>query len=387
MHIVYMTTDFVNNMGPTTGLPKYLLRVALTLVGWGHKVTVITCSNRTVEYSFYGIHVIRVRRPNVIIYGDQTKDTIESCKRDGLILNKVLHEYAEKEKIDIIQYTSLCGIAAFHDLDIPAVMRLSSYACMWPVEGQEESQMAYARMEREAANRCQGIFGPSYVVAKEFSKDIGRPVDVIETPFVMENRREDNTLFAKYFENREYILFFGTIIGYKGLNVIADSIREILSTWRTVYYAIIGDGDKRLIDKILQEAGEYKDRVIYIEAIEFEKLKPIIKNARVITLPSTMENFSNACVEALAIGNVVIGTEDTSFEQLITDKKNGFLCKKDDSKSFVYKVNEAMALSEKKRKEIVINAIKRANELSPDRVINQLLDYYSSVIKSSDYIS
>ncbi len=380
MHVAYLTTDFVDNFGPTTGLPKYLLKVALTLTKWGHKVTIITCSNRTVEYYFYNIYVIRVRRPNIVKCGDLFKDTIAECSRDGDILNKALREYLNYEKVDIIQYASLCGIANSHDFSIPAVMRMSSYACMWKIPGREAAQMAYAEMERKAALKCQGIFAPSNVVAKKFGEDIGRPVDVIETPFVMEDESYDCSVYEELLCNKRYILFFGTLIEYKGLLVIADAINEILDKWKDVFYVIIGNGDKTLIDQIIDKAGSYKNRIIYHEAINFIKLKPIIKNAEVVTLPSVMENFSNACVETMAIGNIVIGTKETSFEQLITDGVNGYLCLKDDKKTFLNKVSEALNLDSNKRENIIKCAKERAHDLVPEITVKKLLEYYTNII-------
>lgn len=384
MHIVYLTPDFIDNMGPTTGLPKYLFRVAITLVKEGHKVSVITCSNRTVNYMFYGINVYRVRRPHYVKYGIQEKDTYADCYRDGLILNKKLHELYEKEHIDIVQYASLKGIGYFHDLPIPSIMRLSSYACMWQIEGKQETQNAYAIMERRAALNCDAVFGPSYIVANKLQEDINKPVDVIETPFVMEKTGSDLSVYETYFFNKRYILFFGTLIEYKGLTVIEESVYKILSNNPDVSLAIVGDGDIRFVDRIKKSAAEFSDKVIYHEAVGFEKLKPVIQNAQVVILPSIMENFSNACVEAMALGQIVVGTNGASFEQLIDDGISGFLCEVKDSDSLVEKIYEALALSEEKRAQISVNARKRIEKLEPRYVVQDLLNYYHKIINDKD---
>lgn len=380
MHVVYVTPDFIDNMGPTTGLPKYLFKAASTLVEWGHKVTVITCSNRTVNYMFYGINVYRLRRPNVVKYGDQEKDTYIDCYRDGYILNQQLHELYKNEHIDIIQYASLFGIGSYHDLPVPAVMRLSSYACMWPVKGREIAQNTLALMERKAAERCNAIFGPSYVVAKQFQNDVKKRVDVIETPFVMEEVDEDRTIYDSKFKGKKYFLFFGKLIEYKGLTVIEKVVYDILSHISDLSIAIVGDGDIKLVDKILIQAQEYRDRVIYNSAIGFGQLKPIIENAQFVVLPSIMENFSNACVEAMALGQIVIGTDGVSFEQLIADGVSGLLCKPDDVDSLKKKIFEALSLSEEEKMLMRKNAKKRIEKLSPNYVIRDLLNYYEQVI-------
>ena len=382
MHIVYLTVDFIENNGPTTGLPKYLYRVAKALTEWGHKVSIITCSNRTVSYEFYGIHVCRVRRPAIRQYGDQQKDAITGGLRDGFIVNQKLHELYQKEKIDIVQYTSLNGLAYYHDIPVPAVTRLSSYALMVAMEGQEEAQKGRAMLEREAAEKSDAVFAPAGVVAERLSRDIGKRIDVIETPFVMEENEEDDRLYHDYFADREYFLFYGTLIAYKGLLVIADAVYEILDKYRDIYIGIIGDGDRKLLENVKQKAGEHVDRIIYHPAVGFSQLKPVIQNARAIMLPSLTENFSNACVESMALGQIVIGTDGASFEQLIDDGRSGFLCRIGDAKTLAEAVDKVMALSDEQRALMQKEATMRADLLKPEKVVKQLLDYYESVIKS-----
>lgn len=380
MNIVFVTPEFIDNNGPTSGLPKYLLRVSKVLLKWNHKVMIVTCSNRTVTYYFEGIKIYRVRRPAIIKYNDFEKDAVSACLRDSSIVHSVLKQICNKESIDIIQYASLAGLAYFHDFDIPAVVRLSSYACMCPVVGREEYQNSLAMVEREVANKCDAVFGPSYVVANKFSEDTGVDVDVIETPFILETDKEEDSIYHEIFINKRYILFYGTLIEYKGLQVIAGAAYTILSKYKDIYIGIIGDGNKKLIDEIIRGAAEFSDRIIYHPAVGFSQLKPVICHAESIMLPSLMENLSNACIECMALGQIVIGTRGASFDQLIDDGQSGFLCEIGDSVSLLQAVDRVMALTTEQKKVICHNAQKRAERLSPDIVVNQLIEYYKKVI-------
>lgn len=382
MNIAFVTPDFINNNGPTSGLPKYLLRVSKVLLKWNHKVIIVTCSDRTVTYFFEGIKIYRVRRPAIVNYNDYEKDAIAACLRDSSIVNGVLEQIQKKELIDIIQYASLSGLAYFHDFDIPAVVRLSSYACMWPVAGREEYQNSLAMVEREAAKKCNAIFGPSFVVAKKFSEDTGVDVDVIETPFIIETDEEDDSIYQENFIKKRYILFYGTLVEHKGLQVIARAAYSILSKYKDIYIGIIGDGNKKFIDEIIRGAAEFSDRIIYHSAMGFSQLKPIIRHAEAVMLPSLMENFSNACVESMALGQIVIGTNGTSFEQLIIDGDNGLLCEPGSSESLANTVDRVLNLSEKQKEAIRLKAIERADLLAPEKVVRQLVEYYKRVIET-----
>lgn len=382
MHIVFVTVNFVDNNGPTQGLPKYLLRVSKSLIDFGHKVSVITCSNRTVSYEFYGINVYRVRRPAIKKYGNQGDDTMAMCLRDGLILKDKLDELCLKEKIDIVQYTSLAGIAYYRNPSVPSVMRLSSYIKMYTLDGREEEKKVRAELERIAALKCDSVFGPSRVVAEEFSKDIGKRVEVIESPFVMDDEQEDMSVYQDKFLNKKYILFYGSLIKDKGLNVIAEGVYRVLNEHPQLYLGIIGNGRIELFNEVKTGAKEYSDRVIYNPAISFSELKPIIRNSEAIILPSLMENLSNACIESMALGKIVVGTRGASFDQLIDDEESGFLCEIGDAGSLCDAINKALALAEEDRRCMQEKAINRAKMLSPDVVVRQLVEYYERVINN-----
>lgn len=382
MHILFATPGFIDNKGPTSGFPKYLLRTAKILVEWGHEVTIVTCSNRTIVYEFMGINIRRVRCPSLMQYRSQTKDEIATNLSKARLIASEIDKVNKNKYIDIIQYTNLGGVSYFHNFKIPAILRLSSYARMLPVRGYEEGMEIRAEIERKASIKCDAIFAPSKIVARAFAEDIQRNVDVIETPFVLETDEIDENIYREFFEGKQYILFYGTLIEYKGLKVIADSIYRILSSHKDIYFGIIGDGDRSLVDMIRENAGEHSERIIYHSAIGFSELIPIIKNAQLVTLPSLMENFSNACVESMALGQIVLGTNGASYEQLIEDGENGLLCEIGSPQAFADKIDEALNFPEQKKKQMREKAVMRTDSLRPETVTKQLVDYYIMVIEN-----
>lgn len=93
-----------------------------------------------------------------------------------------------------------------------------------------------------------------------------------------------------------------------------------------------------------------------------------------------MDNFPNACVEAMYFSRRVIGTDGASFEQLITDGKNGLLCKPGDSKSLLNKIDYAMSMSEDEKLRMEEMAKKRIELLKPEVAVKRLLSFYNKVI-------
>lgn len=380
MHVVFVTTNFVENNGPTMGLPKYLFRVSRALINYGHKISVVTCSNRTVEYEFYGINVYRVRREPFVLSHDQKIDAIAEGLRDGYLLSKCLEKIYQREKIDVVQYTSINGLSIYHSIPVPAILRLSSYAKMVKIDGMEQDRIGKSLLEREASRKCVAIFAPSYETARCFAVDIARHVDVIESPYVPDDCKMNETLYIKKFEGKKYILFYGTLIKCKGLGVIADMSYSILEQNKDLHIGIIGSGDKQLVDLIVEKAGKFADRIIYNESVGLSELSPVILNAEAIMFPSLTENLSNACIETMAMGQIAVGTRGASFEQLITDGVNGFLCEIGDAKSLEYAINKALKLTDDQKRKMKTKAKERIELLKPDRVVKQLINYYDNAI-------
>ena len=96
-----------------------------------------------------------------------------------------------------------------------------------------------------------------------------------------------------------------------------------------------------------------------------------------------MENFSNACVEAMALKKIVIGTNGVSFEQLISDGENGFLCEPGNSQSLLDAIYRLMNLKKSEKSIMEEKAFMRTTKLVPETVTAQLVEYYENVI--SDY--
>lgn len=93
-----------------------------------------------------------------------------------------------------------------------------------------------------------------------------------------------------------------------------------------------------------------------------------------------MENFSNACVEAMYFGKVVVGTDGTSYEQLIQDGESGFLAKPGSAVSLYHAINRALAITEDTRNSIEERAKERIDRLKPEITVKELLNYYEKLL-------
>ena len=83
----------------------------------------------------------------------------------------------------------------------------------------------------------------------------------------------------------------------------------------------------------------------------------------------------------MAFKKIVIGTRGTSFEELITDGVNGFLCDKDSPESLFEVIALVMQMTSTRCAEVGEKAYQRTAELSPDRIVNKLISIYTRAIE------
>jgi hypothetical protein len=83
------------------------------------------------------------------------------------------------------------------------------------------------------------LLAPSYLNARAVENAIGRPVTVIETPFIMETVELDDSVYRLYLQHKKYLLFFGTIGLMKGCGLIAEIIYELLDQELDLYLLLL----------------------------------------------------------------------------------------------------------------------------------------------------
>lgn len=337
-----------------------------------------------------GIEIWTVSVKTYHNYKSQSLNYALSALQTGYALNRKITELLKKIHIDIIQFTSLYGIALLYHEKVPTVLRLSSYAktafSSYQTHSLETVRMM-ALIERASSHRCNAIFAPCITNAAQFGRDCRRRVKVIETPFVNDVEEYDYQFYNHYLQGKKYVLFFGALYAEKGILVIAEILEKFLENNPDYDFVFIGDecrinGENST--RLLQEkAGKYVDRIIISKALEHKQLYPVICSADFVVLPSYMENLSNACIEAMYFERVVIGTDGASFEQLIKHGKNGLLCQIGNSQDLLEKMQMAVAMGEKEKMEMGKWAKRRIDRLQPDYVVRKLVSLYEYVIENS----
>lgn len=388
MTILFATTDYVGGGKPMTGLPAYLYRVSQALLNMGHTPIIMTLGNHDSFRKDNDIEVYTIYTPTAF-YKNKCVNFVMDAVQKSRIMNKKIEELSGTRNIDIIQFTSLMGLPMMYRGKIPAVLRLSSYARIafsTHISVSKALVETMAFLERKSAKKCVAVYAPCHSTADKFGRDAHRKVYVLETPFQNDVKCYDYS-FADELKGKNYIFFFGILSPEKGIGIIAEILYQFLDTYRDITfvfagkpYAVNGVNAHILIKEC---AREYVDRVVFFKPLPHEQLYPLIMRAKFIVLPYFNDNLSNACLEAMSFGKIVIGTDGGSFEQVIKHGYNGVLCQRNDSEDLLDKLHYVMNLPEEKKQGMENNAKKRIDQLEPKIAVKKLIRFYEKVLRHS----
>lgn len=391
MRVAFITPEFVSEANFDGGLASYLDRATRSLASLGHEPHVIVASDRDERVDLDGIAVHRVDVRSGFIDGVLRRLLrralpIAEIPWRSFRLNRRLARLHREVGFDVVQYSSYGATALFRVRDIPAVVRLSSLESLWS-NAYERSHVGswHARfatsLERWSLLRADQLISPSALVAEHAQRLLGRGVEVVESPYLPPSHEFDPSAYETHLAGRRYALFFGTVGLLKGVKTLAEVLPDLFEAHKELVFAFVGKqgnyAGRPMLEYIHAQVGREKGRVVWLDRMPHDQLYPIIDGASVVVLPSRIDNFPNACLEAMARGKMVVGTRGASFDQLIEEGRSGFLCEIDDRRSLLEAIERALAHPDPGA--IGERAKERIETLRPERAGRALVRVYEQV--------
>lgn len=403
MHIVYLVHDFPVEGLSTGGAGNYVANIAQVMQMHGHRVSVITESkaDRVIKWNGIDIYYIRATRgfKNTKKYMPTYKKVAKNIWR-SIWYNRKVIEINKENKVDIVQSVNTYAIGLLRTKRIPYIIRLSSYPSLWGGAEREkfdmESCIKTRRLDEElqllATRNADVVIAPSHLIGDITKQRIHKNIEIIESPVLVPEEKslelkEDLLIADKYF------VTYGALSNRKSIHMLAGIIDDILEKYKDMKYVMIGrdklirhNGDYAMASEILDEnIKRHKDRFAFLgEISDRTRLFSIVYNASCCILPTRMDNLPNTVLEAMALGKIVISSDKTSVEQLITDGYNGFLTKVDDGKELLEKVDYVMNLPQYEKEKIGQLAKKRTESLSPENVYDVMMKIYEQTLNRAE---
>jgi len=400
MRIGFVAPEFVTERYFSGGLANYLYRISKTLASFGHEIHIITFSEidqAEFDYERVRIHRVSASRPKLRLRRlnkEKLNELSQWIKFSFKVYMKLKKLHSQKP-FDIVQYTNFraCGLFSSLLLRIPYVLRCSSYSPAW-------HQLAGIRrkigirvlehLEKLQLHLSRNIYTPSVTLKQMLiEKEQIAGIRVIRTPFYLETSEWDTAVYDEKLRGKSYLLFFGRFQLSKGFHVLAQALPTVLKMLPECYAVFVGLDQattlaRSMKDYALYLCSNHVERLVFFGQMHHEHLYPIIAGAHLVVLPSLIDNMPNTCLEAMGLGKPVIGTTGASFEEIITEGETGFLVPTANVDALSSKIVEAWRHPN-------LNAIGRAacrkvQEYSPQRTAVSLLEYYGSLVLSSEKV-
>ncbi len=395
MRIGFVTPEFVTERYFSGGLANYVYRMARVLVSRGHEAHVITFSEEEpAEFDYKGIGVCRINnnrktiaRLNRLTFGKLPSSMkLVALSWEFYIKLKELHR---RHPFDLVQYSNYNsgGLVSSLLLDVPFMLRISTYTPVWHdcLGVKRTPDMRTVEwMERLQLRVSRNIYAPSTTLKRMLEEQTSaRNIRVVRTPFFIETESWDSSLYAKELQCKPYLLFFGRYQLHKGIHILAQALPQFFKNNDGCSAVFVGLDIATPLAPSMQNyiseiCGEYADRLHFIGQIPHEQLYPIINGARLVVLPSLIDNLPNACLEAMALGKPVVGTRGASFDEMIRDGETGFLVPAGDAPALADKLCEAW--NEPRLDEIGRAAAAAVQAYAPEATVQTFLDYGQGII-------
>lgn len=135
---------------------------------------------------------------------------------------------------------------------------------------------------------------------------------------------------------------------------------------------------KGIPNSVIQEWIE-KKQVEYLGTTE--DVKTFINNADCVVLPSYREGTPKSLLEAASMAKPIVATNVPGCTNVVTDGKNGYLCKLKDSEDLAHKMKLMFSLDQQTRVEMGEYSREYVKEKFDEKIV---IDKYISTINGID---
>lgn len=182
-------------------------------------------------------------------------------------------------------------------------------------------------------------------------------------------------------ENENYILFFGRIWEYKGLEYLIKAEPLITREVPTAKIVIAGTGENFFrYENMMKNKNNF---VVYNRYISYMEGAELFQRCSIVVLPYIEASQSGVVHPAYGFKKPVVVTNVGSIPEIVDDGVTGFIVPPKDSRALAEAIIKLLK-DEKLRKKMGENAyFKLKNDLSWENAVEKTIEIYSKAINKS----
>ncbi|EOU1912466.1 glycosyltransferase family 4 protein [Clostridium perfringens] len=228
---------------------------------------------------------------------------------------------------------------------------------------------------RDMINNCDKIIS----VSNYMTEELNREFPSIDTKISMiYNGIEIKNITINWEDKKNVILFMGRIVEYKGIYNLIDVIKNIKYNLKKEKWIvkIAGDGEVEKVKDIIKEKN-LEDLIQVVGWVDGEKKENIIKESKIFIMPSHVESFGIAAVEAMNYGNVIVCSDVGGLPEIVKSE-NGYVVKNNSIEEYCKVLNHLIKNNNEMR-EISQRNIKKSEEFSLEKMFSNLIKEYENL--------
>jgi len=220
-------------------------------------------------------------------------------------------------------------------------------------------------LEKASMNMADILISPSDYLINQLKNRMQfngpNPVKIFN-PYILDKKFEE----IKFIQDDD-IVFFGKLTPQKGCLELFEYMKELWDENFIHPLKIVGGGSHLFYPEMTEMEEFIKkkySKYVRLEKIIFEgKIDPSclperLKKAKVIIIPSVVDNLPYAVIEAMGMGGVILASTNGGHIELVTDNFNGFLFDHLVNGDFKNQLKKILKLNVKERETISKNALK-----------------------------
>ena len=373
-NIYICTNEFPSEDSFDGGVGNHFYRYAKILKKNSYNPIIITSSKKSGAVKFKGIDVVRVKVFNIFIrvilkltqkYGFKGEIYPRPlfALYQSYILNRKINQLIKKNEVVI--YSSYQYLNFFQKKNFKSLIVIWSLQKEWNfVNPNSIFQKIDTFLEKKSFEYANRIISVSNMLFNKLDKKFKYKCDVIFPVYDKKKIRLINfKKIKKSFKiNFDYILYFGSMIQRKGVFILSKVLKSVEKKHKNIHFLFVGSDSRQNFKsakkKILNENYEIKTKLHFLPSLKHEFLYPIIKNAKIIVMPTYIDTAPSASLESMSNGGVLLGSNNSSLEEYIKDNKNGFLFDNGKARSLEKKIFKILKTSKLKISNIRKNSKK-----------------------------
>lgn len=323
MKIGFITSEYPHEkISFSGGIGTSIAHLAKGLIDLGHEVIIFTYGQDQDEFfSEEGIDIIKIK--NIKFKGLSLLLTQQKMKR-------LINDFYNKGKVDIIEAPDWTGFTSFLKPDCPIILKLNGSDTYFCHLDHRKVKWKNRFLEKRAFKNADGIISVSKFTG-DLTNDLfkmGKDFEVIPNSidvqkFVNQDDKEEECL----------VLYFGTLIRKKGMIELPKIFNKIQTEVTKAKLLLVGNDSYDIKTESISTwelmqplfSKEALANTQYLGPVSYQEIQSIIQKSTVCVFPTFAEALPVSWLEAMAMKKAIVASNIGWANEVIEDGVEGYL--------------------------------------------------------------